>query len=326
MNWQTVGLALVLLSLPYEGFAHALNPGVLRMVEKPDGVSYHWQPPSPSSSDPVPGEAKLKDSGPLFSPKCTTKVLPAIPGESRGYVSCPPSVEVEGSIVGLEEFPAEVILLWRGVDSNVQWVLRDEPRSFTLSPSNEEAAGDGFYGLGVIHIVEGVDHLLFCAGFLLLLFPAIRTSIIALSAFTVGHALSMGFVFGTGGTLSSVFVENCISLSLVALAIEVLRKRNGLEPGITERYPWGLGLLFGCIHGMGFAGAIAEIGVPTDAILSTLLLFNLGVETGQIAFCLLFFGLARAMNHFKWDSAFHRIVGYTVGMTGVVLVIERGFG
>ena len=77
---------------------------------------------------------------------------------------------------------------------------------------------------------------------------------------------------------------------------------------------------------MGFAGAIAEIGVPDDRILSTLLLFNAGVEVGQVAFCIAFFALVSGLTKMKWQSKFQEFLGYTVGLTGILLIVERGLG
>ena len=105
----------------------------------------------------------------------------------------------------------------------------------------------------------------------------------AITAFTVAHSITFA-----GATLGFVHVppkpvEAAIALSIVFVALEIVRARDG-EPGIAARAPWLVAFAFGLLHGFGFAGALSEIGLPAGHIPVALLFFNLGVEIGQLLF------------------------------------------
>jgi hydrogenase/urease accessory protein HupE len=136
--------------------------------------------------------------------------------------------------------------------------------------------------LGVEHILGGVDHLLFVLA-LLLIVRDIKRIVATVTAFTVAHSLTlvaatMGWVHVAGPP-----VEACIALSIVFVAAEIIRGQRG-HPGLTARAPWIVAFSFGLLHGFGFAGALAEVGLPQSAIPVALLCFNLGVEIGQLMF------------------------------------------
>jgi hydrogenase/urease accessory protein HupE len=136
--------------------------------------------------------------------------------------------------------------------------------------------------LGVEHISTGIDHLLFVLC-LILLVHDVRKLLWAVTAFTVAHSItlaaaSLGFV-----TVPTAPVEATIALSIVFLASELLR--DPLQRSdITQTYPWIVAFSFGLLHGLGFAGALAEIGLPHGQIPLALFSFNVGVELGQLAF------------------------------------------
>ena len=136
--------------------------------------------------------------------------------------------------------------------------------------------------LGVEHILTGVDHLLFVLC-LILLVPDIRKLLLTVTAFTIAHSItlaaaSLGFV-----NVPTAPVEATIALSIVFLASELLRDPHQ-RSDITQTYPWLVAFSFGLLHGLGFAGALAEIGLPHGQIPLALFSFNVGVELGQLAF------------------------------------------
>ena len=136
--------------------------------------------------------------------------------------------------------------------------------------------------LGVDHILTGVDHLLFVLA-LMLLVQGLRSMVITITAFTLAHSLTLA-----GATLGFVHVpgppvEAVIALSIAFVAAEILRRSRG-KPGLTARYPWSIAFTFGLLHGFGFAGALAEIGLPQGSIPIALLFFNVGIELGQLLF------------------------------------------
>jgi hydrogenase/urease accessory protein HupE len=136
--------------------------------------------------------------------------------------------------------------------------------------------------LGIEHILFGFDHLLFVLA-LVILVRDWRGVAITVTAFTVAHSFTLavatlGFINVAGPP-----VEAVIALSIVLVAAEIVNARRG-NPSLTARRPWLVAFAFGLLHGLGFAGALAEVGLPHHAIPIALLFFNLGVETGQLAF------------------------------------------
>jgi hydrogenase/urease accessory protein HupE len=136
--------------------------------------------------------------------------------------------------------------------------------------------------LGVEHILFGFDHLLFVLA-LVILVRGWRRVAVTVTAFTIAHSLTLaaatlGFVNVPGPP-----VEAAIALSIMLVAVEIVNARRG-QPSLTARLPWLVAFAFGLLHGFGFAGALAEVGLPQHAIPVALLFFNIGVEIGQLVF------------------------------------------
>jgi len=139
-----------------------------------------------------------------------------------------------------------------------------------------------YFTLGVEHILEGLDHLLFVLALLILTRGGWRL-VRAITAFTVAHSVTLALA-----TLGVVHVpqrpvEAAIALSIVILATEIVHGWQG-RVGLTLRRPWIVAFAFGLLHGLGFAGALSAIGLPEGRIPLALLFFNLGVEAGQLLF------------------------------------------
>ena len=145
-----------------------------------------------------------------------------------------------------------------------------------VSPSLARNAGR-FLELGFRHILGGYDHLVFLAG-LLLAARAVRQLVVALTAFTVAHSVSLVLVVIGGFHASPAIVEPLIATSIAWVGIENL---IGGQHGAGRFVIFG----FGLVHGFGFAGALVELGFGSSAteMALALLSFNLGVETGQLA-------------------------------------------
>jgi hydrogenase/urease accessory protein HupE len=136
--------------------------------------------------------------------------------------------------------------------------------------------------LGIEHILSGFDHLLFVLA-LVLLVQGTRRLLFTITAFTVAHSLTLA-----GATLGWVHVpgppvEASIALSIVFVASEIVQTRRG-RYSVTQHYPWVVAFTFGLLHGFGFAGALAQVGLPQSSIPIALLFFNVGVEVGQLLF------------------------------------------
>jgi hydrogenase/urease accessory protein HupE len=136
--------------------------------------------------------------------------------------------------------------------------------------------------LGIEHILFGFDHLLFVLALVILVRDWRRVAL-TVTAFTVAHSITLA-----AATLGLVDVpgppiESAIALSIVLVGVEIVNARRG-TPSLTARWPWLVAFCFGLLHGFGFAGALAQVGLPHHAIPIALLFFNLGVEMGQLAF------------------------------------------
>jgi hydrogenase/urease accessory protein HupE len=136
--------------------------------------------------------------------------------------------------------------------------------------------------LGTEHILSGFDHLLFVLALVILVRDWRRVAL-TVTAFTVAHSITLAAA--TLGLLNvpGPPVEASIALSIVFVAVEIVNARRGIQ-SLTTRWPWFVAFCFGLLHGFGFAGALAEVGLPQHAIPIALLFFNLGVEIGQLAF------------------------------------------
>jgi hydrogenase/urease accessory protein HupE len=180
--------------------------------------------------------------------------------------------------------------------------------------------------LGAEHILLGIDHLLFVLA-LLMIVTSWRKVIVTITAFTVAHSITLalaalGFVSVPGPP-----VEAVIALSIVFVAAEIIRGRQG-NPGLTARLPWIVAFTFGLLHGFGFAGALSEIGLPQSAIPLALFSFNVGVELGQLLFIggvLALYSLAKRIQPTTPDWAW-RVPTYAIGGTAAYWMIDRFAG
>ena len=136
--------------------------------------------------------------------------------------------------------------------------------------------------LGIEHILEGFDHLLFVLA-LLLIVRDWRVLLATITAFTLAHSLMLAFATLGVVRVPQQPVEAVIALSILFLASEWMHTRQG-RPGAAARWPWLVAFTFGLLHGFGFAGALAEVGLPQHAVPLALVFFNLGVEAGQLLF------------------------------------------
>lgn len=195
---------------------------------------------------------------------------------------------------------------------------------FTVTPS--PGAGEvawAYLVLGVEHILGGIDHLLFVLA-LLLLVRNLRRLVWTITAFTVAHSITL--VLATLGwiNLPGPPVEAIIALSIVFVAAEVIHEQRGIS-SLTARSPWIVAFGFGLLHGLGFAGALAEVGLPETAIPVALLMFNVGVETGQLMFVAAVVALAYLIRRFTPfpPESFSRAIAYGIGSIAAFWTIER---
>jgi len=185
---------------------------------------------------------------------------------------------------GLKQIKTDLLLKLDLLDSNAQTVLISKDKnSYTIAKQPSAWQVSKTYTLlGIEHILHGFDHLLFVLS-LLLIVKNFRTLVWTITAFTLAHSITLaGVTFGYL-KLPQQPVEAVIALSIMFLAMEVLHKQRGIN-GIASKFPWIVSFTFGLLHGFGFAGALAEIGLPEQSVPLALLFFNVGVESGQLMF------------------------------------------
>ena len=177
--------------------------------------------------------------------------------------------------------------------------------------------------LGIEHILSGIDHLAFVL-LLLILIGGGRRLVAAVTAFTVAHSLTLALTTLGWIRVHSPTVEAVVALSIVFLAVELVHAARG-RAGLTSRKPWLVPFAFGLLHGFAFAGALAEIGLPRGEIALSLLLFNLGVEVGQLLFIAAALAAVWAVSRHGWRVPdWTRLVPpYTVGAFAAFWFIER---
>ncbi|MEB2345316.1 MAG: HupE/UreJ family protein [Deltaproteobacteria bacterium] len=207
--------------------------------------------------------------------------------------------------------------------SQVERLLPERPQFTVTEPAGLGEVARSYLVLGVEHILGGVDHLLFVLA-LLLLVRGGRRIVATVTAFTVAHSLTL--VAATLGwvRVPTAPVEAVIALSIVFVAAEGVHGLRG-RPGLTARAPWVVAFTFGLLHGLGFAGALAEVGLPQRAIPLALLTFNVGVEVGQLLFVAAVLALRRLLAGAplpapRWAPY---LPPYAIGALATMWVFER---
>lgn len=189
--------------------------------------------------------------------------------------------------------------------------------------SSTARLGGRYFVLGVEHILFGIDHLLFVLGLLLLVrafWPLVKT----VTAFTLAHSITLGAAVLGYVPVQAAPVEAAIALSIVLLAREIVAGHRG-QVHLVHRRPWLVAFLFGLLHGLGFAGALGQIGLRSADVPLALLFFNVGVEAGQLAFI----AVLVALNHFMSRTArlvvprLQPVLGYALGSLATLWLLDR---
>jgi hydrogenase/urease accessory protein HupE len=250
---------------------------------------------------------------------------------SRWVVDCGPG-GLDGRTIGvdgLEQGSNDVLVRWspRGEETQTVVLNREsrkfEPGGVDEAPANAWSVAKTYLIIGVEHILLGFDHLLFVFG-LLLLVRERRTLVATITAFTIAHSITLALSSLGVLTLSQAAVEAVIAASLMLLAVEVVRLQKG-DVGWTARAPWSVAFAFGLLHGFGFAGALAEIGLPEGELPVALAAFNVGVELGQLGVVAVWVLAAEAVRRVEWERPdwLPRAAAYVVGLPAAYWMIER---
>jgi hydrogenase/urease accessory protein HupE len=316
-------VALFLASVP-AAFAHEVRPAYLELRQTdPESYDVLWK---------VPGRGDRRLALYVRLPDGSTNVT-----EPRGSFVNDAYIErwtvkraaglvgEEIRVVGLDATLTDVLVRLQRLDGTVQTTrLTPSSSSFTVEATPDATTTAAtFFKLGVEHILLGVDHLLFVFG-LLLLVRSWSMLVKTITAFTLAHSITLGLAVLGYAELPGPPVEAAIALSILFLAIEVARAWRG-GTSFTIRNPWVVAFGFGLLHGFGFAVALIEIGLPSRDIVLALLVFNVGVEAGQLLFVGAVLLLARAVTSFEFrrPRLVNALPAYVIGTLSAYWTIDR---
>ena len=322
----TFGLALALAigaAPAAELWAHPLAPPLLEIREQAGGiVEVTWKTPALVA----PG-AHVR---PALPSTCTATGAPRTAGGDAQASAVVWTVGCNGGlggarfgVDGLDSANPQALLRLTLADGRVmQRVLTARDSTFIVpdKPQPLRVASD-YMALGLEHVATGADHLLFVLG-LLLLIPAARSLAVAILAFTLGHSAALALSVLGYASLPSQPIAVGIALSVFALAVELTRQRGS---AFLRRFAWIAAAGFGLLHGLDFAGALRQIGLPaTDAPLA-ILSFNGGIELGLLAFVAAVLAAGRAASRLPlrlrlWAP---QLPVYAMGSLAVLWSLQR---
>ncbi len=281
-QWRLVAVMIgcLLVMFSREAQADTLRPGYLELIEREDGhwrvtwkaplaggLASHARPVFPGHCRYNPTATRLEDAnlivaGDLACGRPLAGERVGLAGMQAGFTDALLRIAARAGPVQVERLTAERAVV-----------------TVATVPDRWQVA-KAYVALGGEHILAGYDHLLFVVALVLLL-GRIRPVVKAVTAFTVAHSVTLaGTTLGLFG-LPQAPVEAMIALSILFLAVEIVKQVPGASR-LSERASWIVAFLFGLLHGFGFAGALREIGLPEGEVPTALLTFNIGVETGQL--------------------------------------------
>jgi hydrogenase/urease accessory protein HupE len=318
-------IALACLCLPDAAGADVFRPAYLELRQRSDDTfDVMWKVPAIGDS--------LRLGIYVRFPQETTQVT-----EPRGRFVTGAFVErwtirrtggLAGDEVSIEGLPGSITDVLARVErldgtTQVARLLPERPRFVVEAPQDGAGVARTYLTLGVEHILAGVDHLLFVLA-LVLIVASRRRLLITITAFTIAHSVTLAAATLGVVRVPQAPVEAAIALSIVFVAAEIVHGLQG-RPGLTARAPWVVAFVFGLLHGLGFAGALAEVGLPARAIPLALLFFNVGVELGQIVFVAAVWAIVAlveraAVPRPAWVRA---APSYAIGAVSMFWVIER---
>jgi hydrogenase/urease accessory protein HupE len=303
--------------------SHPLAPALLELAEKQSGlVDVLWKRSSlsvPGSNiEPIVPEACPSTGPPTYEEEGVAVLVRwTIDCGASGLVGQPVRVDGLG--------PAKIDTLVRielADGRQIQRVLRrGEPSMIVPEKASRWAVFIDYLTVGFDHILTGIDHLLFVFG-LFLLCATTRSLIKTITSFTVGHSVTLSLAALGYSQLPSGPIEALIAASVLLLAVELARDES--KETLMRRFPWPMALFFGLLHGMGFAGALREIGLPQGEIPMALFSFNVGIEAGQLAFIAGLAAVSFALSRIELPIPLpRRAAVYAMGSLAAFWVIER---
>lgn len=312
---------LSLLLIAVGAHAHEVRPAYFEIIEQQDGVyALTWKQPSLAEA-----RIAIDPQLPATCAPLGERTMEVADGAyvARWQVRCPGGLEGQTiRIAGLERTLTSTFVRTQLADGRtIAGVVQASEPSFQFAAARPMVPA--YFALGIEHILSGIDHVFFVLG-LILLVPQLGRLIGALTAFTVAHSITLGSAALGFAGLPQSSVEVVIALSILVVGYEVVRAARG-RTGLTSAAPWAVAFGFGLLHGFGFAGALAQIGLPQNAKLGALVLFNLGVETGQLMIVVVAVPIVRwvATRTVTLRRRIQVGAGYSLGAAAAFWMIQR---
>ena len=308
-----------------QAFAHELQPSSFEVRQlTQDRFEVIWRAPI-YYKKPHPAKLQLPEQWQTVG-EPTVKHLPDSALHRR--VVSVPSGDITGGVIrfiGLQATITDVFARFTWLDGAETTAIARPSKPWidiVGKRSGWQVAGD-YTVLGVDHILSGFDHLTFVLALLLIVSGAKRL-LITVTSFTVAHSITLAVATLGVMWVPGPPVEAVIALSILFLASELLKVNRGL-PSLTAQYPWVVAFVFGLLHGFGFAGALSDVGLPAGEVPLALLMFNVGVELGQLLFIAAVLLVMTALNkvHIKWPSWAQQLPAYGIGSIAAFWFIER---
>lgn len=318
-------LLLVCLGFPGHAPAHELQPSSLELRQlTPERYEVIWRAPI-YFGKPHPASLQLPGHWQVIGEPTTRQLSDSA---LHRYLVQVPDGEVDGGTIrflGLEATITDVFVRFVWLDGSQTTAIARPTQPYVdivAQRSAWQVAGD-YTVLGVDHILSGYDHLTFVLALLLIVRGA-RRLLITVTSFTLAHSITLA-----AATLGVMWVpgppvEATISLSILFLASELVRVNRG-EGSLTARFPWIVAFVFGLLHGFGFAGALGDVGLPQNEVALALLMFNVGVELGQLLFIAGALVLIMALRKVRaqWPDWSRQMPAYGIGGIAAFWLIER---
>ena len=305
--------------------AHEVRPAYLEITEHTDGsINARWR-------QPIMGDYTL-----AISPVLSSGWLD---GDPQRVYTTDTSLIKTWTVTAPKQSLAGQTLWIRGLDRTItdtlvriefangrevsQLLRATQPRMLIPANNHTAMALPQYLQLGIRHIWSGADHLLYILG-LILLIGSLRALVTTISAFTLAHSITLACSALGLVHLQPAPVEAVIALSIVYVAVEVIRLRRG-QASLAGRAPWLIAMVFGLLHGFGFASALRQIGLPENSMLGALFLFNVGIEIGQLLFLVMVVGtLAVLKNNLpRAQAQLISIAPYCIGSMASFWLVQR---
>lgn len=317
-------VCIILLFISFASNAHEIRPAYLEIKENADhSLSITWKQPLMGEYGiplhPVISAGWLQDS--TAEKSYTESYLVKHWEISRDHAALDAQTI---TIYGLEKTITDVL---------VQVILPQNSFTYLVKPihpfvklnikKRQPPPVWQYIQLGIYHIWTGFDHLLFVFGLLLLVRK--RSLLIwTITAFTIAHSITLALATLHIVKVSSAFTEAAIALSIVFLGVELIHHYQG-KNGLAFKFPWLISFLFGLLHGLGFASALSDVGLPQHNIPMALFLFNVGVELGQLSFVILALLLITVLKRTRLQipNWIYKAPAYLVGVLAMYWFIER---